>query len=134
MKKIIGCFLVLAIFCGMAAGQLAAQRVEIPHVTAKEFGTLVRQNEKPVLVQFDAVWCPYCRALQPDLQKLSQQKHGKLVVVRLDTDKEPELTVEYEIKSLPTLIIFQNGQILGRHDGAPKGKELFDWADEVVGQ
>lgn len=119
---------------GMAAGELSAQRAEVPHVDAEILNKVVMNPAVPVLVQFDAAWCPYCRALQPSLQVLAMEKRGMLSVFRVDTDEEPDLTIEYEVKSLPTLIIFKGGKILARHDGAPKDDELRKWVDDAIGE
>lgn len=130
----------LLVAAALAAGIfLAAQAVVaggdgIPHVTGSEFMAVTGRVEIPVLVQFDAEWCPYCRALQPDLEKLARKKKDKLVVVRLDTDAEPELTIQYDVKSLPTLIIFQGGEVLARHEGAPKGDALVEWVETAIGK
>lgn len=124
---------VLAAGVFVAAQAVTAAGEGIPHLPGSEFAAVTGGN-LPVLVQFDAAWCPYCRALQPDLEKLARKKKGKLIVLRLDTDEEPELTIQYDIRSLPTLIIFQGGEILSRHDGAPKGDALVEWVEEAIGK
>jgi thioredoxin len=133
MKKIL---VALALAAGIlvAAQAVTAGGDRIPHLSGSEFMAVTGQVEKPVLIQFDAEWCPFCRALQPDLEKLARKKKGELDVFRLDTDAEPELTLQYNIKSLPTLIIFQGGEELARHDGAPKGEDLVEWVDATIGK
>jgi thioredoxin len=134
MKKAAGFLFVFAVIALMAAGRLSAQQAEVPHVNAEVFNRLVMNPAVPVLIQFDASWCPYCRALQPSLQALAQEKTGMMAVFRVDTDEEPGLTMEYEVKSLPTLVIFKGGKVIGRHDGAPKNDGLRDWVEETIAE
>ncbi len=135
MKKrfIAAAILVIFFALGFTAVSSHAEKKEIPHINAEAFALLMERAEKPVLIQFDASWCPYCKGLQPALQKLAAKRPG-LVVFRIDTDAERGLMFEYEVTSLPTLVIFQQGKEVARHANAIKEKQLFEWVDGVVGK
>lgn len=89
------------------------------------------QSDKPVVIQFDASWCPYCRKLQPDLQALADERPN-VKVVRINIDDNDAFGRAMEVRSLPTLFIYINGKEEGRFDGAPDRAALFDWVDTVI--
>lgn len=79
----------------------------------------------PVLVEFWAPWCVYCRRLTPALDKVAQQYEGKLVVGKVNIDEEPLLASREQIEVIPTLILYQNGEALGSIV-APESKARID--------
>jgi len=103
----------------------------IPHLTTNDFLSRVGGAELPVLVQFDAVWCAFCRKLQPLLDELRETKMGKIEVYKVDADHEGDLMRSYEVGTLPTLIMFYDGRIIGRSDGSLSKAELKDWVEAV---
>lgn len=103
----------------------------IPHLTTADFLRTVGSAETPVVVQFDAHWCRYCRALQPALDKLREAKGETLSVYKVNADYEPDLMDSYEVRTLPTLIVFYEGRIVGRSDGSIDEEELFEWIGAV---
>lgn len=103
----------------------------IPHLTTNDFLSRVGGAELPVLVQFDAVWCPFCKKLQPHLDDLREKKLGKIDVYKVDADQEGDLMRSYEVGTLPTLIMFYDGRIVGRSDGGLEKDELKDWVEAV---
>lgn len=103
----------------------------IPHLTTFDFLNKVGNSTQPVLVQFDAHWCPFCKKLQPMLDRLRQKKLGVLEIYKVDADDEQELMRSYEVGTLPTLIMFYDGRIVGRSDGGLSEAELADWVSAV---
>ncbi len=77
----------------------------------------VIQSPKPVLVDFYAEWCGPCRTMKPRLLDVAERIGENAKVVEIDVDKEKELAERYRIQSVPTFIIFKNGQQLWRHSG-----------------
>ena len=101
-------------------------------VTDGSFDTDVLQSGTPVLVDFWATWCGPCKMIAPVLEELAAEKAGELTVAKLDVDANPETMRNFGVQSIPTLILFKNGQAVKRLVGA-KGKAalLRELADEL---
>lgn len=89
------------------------------------FKNKVLGGNEPVLVEFWAPWCVYCRRIAPALDKVAQQYAGKVMVAKVNIDDEPLLAAREQIEVIPTLIIYQNGQALGSIV-APESKARID--------
>ena len=79
----------------------------------KTFEPEVLQAEGKVLVDFWAPWCTYCRRIAPAFDKIASQQEDKLIFAKLDIDDAAEIAEEYGVDTIPTLIIFKNGEVLG---------------------
>lgn len=79
-------------------------------------------SDQPVLVDFYADWCGPCKMMAPVLAELSAEVKGKATVLKVDVDKNQKASTAYQIKSIPTMILFKKGEILWRHSGTA-GKE-----------
>ena len=77
------------------------------------FEKYINDSKKPVLVDFWAPWCVYCRRIGPGLNLLAEQYRDKLIIGKINIDDEQELAVREQIEVIPTLIIYQGGQVLG---------------------
>ena len=86
-------------------------------VTQEDFDRTVLGSGVPVLVDFYADWCAPCKMVAPLLDEIANREVGKMLVVKLDTDHAPDVAMKYEIRSIPTLIIFQNGDEVERSLG-----------------
>jgi thioredoxin len=98
-------------------------------VTTTDFQRQVLSAPGLVLVDFWAAWCPPCRRLAPTLEALAAEYAGKLTVVKVDVDESPELAARYGIQSIPTLILFRDGQVVDRRLGALPMGELRPFVD-----
>lgn len=81
----------------------------IVNVTDNNFGNVI-QNEKLVLVDFWATWCGPCKMMAPVLEELASDYDGKLTVAKLDVDQNPQTAAQFGIMSIPTMIVFKEGQ------------------------
>ncbi len=86
-------------------------------LTDNNFNTEVLKNTKPVLVDFWAPWCGPCQALGPVIRELAEEFQSRAVVGKLNVDDHQELASRYGIQSIPTLMIFQNGEIVDQMVG-----------------
>ncbi|MBQ3009375.1 MAG: thioredoxin [Oscillospiraceae bacterium] len=97
-------------------------------ITKENFEEVVLKNELPVLVDFWATWCGPCKMIGPLVEQISEEYEGKVVVGKINVDKQPELAMKYQVMSIPTLIVFKNGEIANKKIGfMPKEKivEMF---------
>lgn len=98
-------------------------------ITKENFETLVLKAEKPVLVDFWAPWCVYCRRINPAIDQLAEQYAEKLTVGKINIDEEPELAERFQVDTIPTLLLFRNGQA-GEPLVAPGSKaQIVEWAE-----
>lgn len=101
-------------------------------ITDKEFEDRVLKSKKPVLVDFWAVWCGPCKMAGPVLDDLSEEYKDKLEVVKVNVDENNESTQKYSIMSIPTAILFKNGEEVGRQIGFSGKKEYEDLIQKVL--
>ena len=81
-------------------------------VTDRDFAEQVLQADKPVLVDFWAEWCAPCRALGPIIDSLSADYEGKVTIAKLDVDSNQQVAMQFGIRSIPTVMLFDKGQIV----------------------
>ncbi|HEV3031379.1 MAG TPA: thioredoxin [Polyangia bacterium] len=92
-------------------------------VTDSNFKTEILDSKLPVLVDFWAVWCAPCRAIAPHVEALAKDYDGKIRVGKCDIDSNPNFSSQYDIRSIPTLLLFKEGKVVGQVVGAvPKTK------------
>ncbi|WP_107093121.1 thioredoxin [Streptomyces sp. MMG1121] len=102
----------------------------VAEVRDADFETEVLRSDLPVLVEFTADWCPPCRQMGPVLSALAAEEGERLKVVQLDVDTNPEITNAYQVLSMPTFMLFRDGEPVKAMVGArPKRRLLAELAD-----
>ena len=90
-------------------------------ITDATFEEKVLKSDKPVMVDFWAAWCGPCRMVGPIIDEISEEYEGKALVGKLDVDANQEFAAKYGVRNIPTVLVFQNGELVGRQVGvAPK--------------
>ena len=102
------------------------------HVSDEEFETQVLNAELPVLVDFWAPWCGPCRMLGPIIEDLSEEYEGQVRFAKMNTDENPETPGQYGIMSIPTLLLFKDGELAGRTVGMRPKPALKQWIEGVL--
>lgn len=95
-------------------------------ITDKNFQDEVLNSDKPVLVDFWAVWCGPCKMIAPVVEEIAKEYDGKLKVGKLDVDNNPEVSMKFGIRSIPTLMVFKNGKVVEQIIGAMPKRTLLD--------
>jgi len=90
---------------------------------ATRFNELI-QSEKPVLVDFTATWCGPCKMMAPILQQVKDQMKDDITIVKIDIDRNPEITQHFNIQGVPTLMIFRKGDLKWRQSGVVPANNL----------
>lgn len=96
-------------------------------VNEANFEQEVLKSDKPVLVDFSAVWCGSCRQIAPFVEEISEEMSSELKIVQVDVDEADALAAKYDVQALPTLLMFQNGEPKASHVGGAGKSELVDW-------
>lgn len=101
--------------------------MEIIKLNKENFEKEVVQSEKNVLVDFYADWCGPCKMLSPILEEIASELGEKVKVGKLNVDESNDLAFEYEVMSIPTLILFENGKVVDRLTGLRSKDEIRKW-------
>ena len=99
----------------------------VPQVSDADFEAQVLKAAEPVVVDFWAEWCGPCRMIAPALEEIAGSLNGKVKIVKLNVDESPKTAQKYGIMSIPTLMLFKNGELASRQVGAAPKQKLEQW-------
>ena len=101
-------------------------------VTDASFDTEVLGAQGPVVVDFWAEWCGPCRTIAPALEEIAQEMQGAVKIAKLNVDENPDIMMRYGVRSIPTLIMFKNGEPTAMQVGAMPKNRLQDWIKKSI--
>ncbi len=102
-------------------------------VVDANFKSEVLESKIPVLVDFWAQWCGPCRMLGPIIEELAVELSGSVKILKMDIDSNPQTPSELGVRSIPTMIIFQNGRQLGVKTGMLPKATILEWINSLIG-
>jgi thioredoxin len=103
--------------------------------TKKQFNSfeeMLSNSDVPVLVDFYADWCGPCQMMGPILEQVNLQLQGRVQIVKIDTEKYPQLATQYQVYALPTLVLFKQGQPVDRIEGVMQSQQLVQHLSRLI--
>lgn len=101
-------------------------------VDSNNFEADVLRADKPVVVDFWAEWCGPCKMIAPSLDEIANELSGQIQIAKVNIDENPELATQFGVRSIPTLLMFKNGEVASNMVGAAPKSRLSDWIREAM--
>lgn len=97
----------------------------------QSFQDLIKTSDKPVLIDFWAPWCGPCKQLTPTIESLAEEMKDKAVIAKINIDDYPDSAAKYNVRGIPTLMIFKDGAVVDTKVGALPKAELVKWINSI---
>jgi len=107
--------------------------MESTETKQKSFNEIIN-GDTPVLVDFYADWCAPCKMMTPILQQLKSAMGDKLTIIKIDTEKNPDVAIRYQVRGIPNLILFKNGELLWQQAGVVQMPQLQQIIEQKLEQ
>jgi thioredoxin 2 len=117
--------------CGSCKAPLAPLAAPLD-VDATAFDQIVREAKVPVLVDFWAAWCGPCKMAAPEVAALARELAGQAVVLKVDTERNPELAERYRVQSIPNFLVLRGGRAVMQRAGVAPRSEMRRWVEEAA--
>ena len=104
----------------------------IVHTTDSSFESDVLQSDIPALVDFWAAWCGPCKMIAPLLDELADEYAGRIKICKVDVDSNPETAAKFNVRGIPTLLVFKNGSVEATKVGALSKAQLVEFVDSLL--
>ena len=101
-------------------------------VNEENFDSVVMKSDKPVLVDFWAEWCGPCKMLTPTIEALAEEYKDTSSIVKINVDDSPAIATKYGIRSIPSILLFNNGDVVEQRVGAVSKDELASMLDKII--
>jgi thioredoxin 1 len=102
------------------------------NVSDADFENEVLKSDEPVMVDFWAEWCGPCKALSPIVDEVANEVSGKMKVVKVNIDENPNAPTKYGVRGIPTLMVFKDGELVDTKVGGMSKTQLNDWLNSVI--
>ena len=90
----------------------------IREINSEEFKSVIDEKEKLILIDFHADWCGPCKMMMPIMTQVANDYRDKLTIFKIDIEKNPDVALEYRVLSIPTILVFKEGKLTGKIEGA----------------
>jgi thioredoxin 1 len=106
--------------------------MSVANVSDADFDTVVHNASVPAVVDFWAAWCGPCRSIAPALEVIAKAMEGKIKIVKLNVDENPDTPSRYRLRSIPTLMLFKSSEVVTRHVGGAPLAKLQEWIETAL--